>query len=144
MSKYKFSLNPRIKGIVEWQLEHYREDRRQLEDAKQALMPSPTAGYGSAAGATSGGRAQRPTESAALHLATNRYIRQLEQSCAAIERVLSHCHEIDMKLIDLVYWKREYTVEGAGMKLNLSRSSAYQRINSILGAIAVEIGYVNF
>ena len=51
--------------------------------------------------------------------------------------------ELDKKLIDLVYWKQEYTVEGAGMKIGLSRSAAYQRINKILGMIAFELGYVS-
>lgn len=142
VSKYKFSLNPRIKGIVEWQLEHYAEDKRQLEEMKRDMIPSPTASY-SLTGGVSGGDTNRTTESIAVRISTNPYIMQTERSCTAIERALSRCNETDAKLVDLVYWKQSYTVEGAGMKIGLSKSAAYQRINSILGSIALEIGYVN-
>ena len=142
MSKYKFSLNPRIKGIVEWQLEHYVEDRRQLEEIKRDMIPSPTASY-SLTGGVSGGDTNRTTENVAVGIATNPYIMQTERSCKAIERVISGCNETDIKLIDLVYWKQAYTVEGAGMKVGLSKSSAYRHANDILTDIALEIGYVN-
>ncbi|WP_312611452.1 hypothetical protein [Oscillibacter sp.] len=142
MSKYKFSLTPKIKGIVEWQLQHYNDDKRQIEQLKNDMVPSPTAGY-SLTGGVSGGGTSRTTENVAVRISTNPYIMQTERSCKAIERVLSRCNETDSKLVDLVYWRQSYTVEGAGMKIGLSKSAAYQRINSILGAIALEIGYVN-
>jgi len=142
VSKYKFSLTPKIKGIVEWQLQHYNDDKRQIEQLKNDMVPSPTAGY-SLTGGVSGGGTSRTTENVAVRISTNPYIMQTERSCKAIERVLSRCNETDSKLVDLVYWRQSYTVEGAGMKIGLSKSAAYQRINSILGAIALEIGYVN-
>ena len=39
MRAYKFDLNPRIKSYVEWQLEHYHEDKKQLEEIKGCMMP---------------------------------------------------------------------------------------------------------
>lgn len=45
LSKYKFSLNPKTKSYVEWILQHYREDKRQLEEYKQNLMPATTQNY---------------------------------------------------------------------------------------------------
>lgn len=142
MSKYKFSLNPRIKGIVEWQLEHYAEDKRQLEETKRDMIPSPTASY-SLTGGVSGGDTNRTTENVAVRIATNPYIMQTERSCTAIERVISGCNETDIKLIDLVYWKRTYTVEGAAMKCGMHTATAYRHINDVLATIALEIGYVN-
>ena len=142
MSKYKFSLTPKIKGIVEWQLQHYNDDKRQIEQLKNDMIPSPTAGY-SLAGGVSGGGTSRTTENVAVRIATNPYIMQTERSCKAIERVLSRCNETDSKLVDLVYWRQSYTVEGAGMKIGLSKSSAYRHVNDILTSIALEIGYVN-
>lgn len=143
MSKYKFALNPRIKGIVEWQLEHYREDKSQLASVKADMTPSMTASYSLTGGITNGNGVNRSTENAAIRITTNQYIRQLEQSCDAIEKVLLACQDIDIRLIELVYWRREYTVEGAGMKLHMSTATAYRHINNILSGIAVEFGYVD-
>lgn len=142
MSKYKFSLTPKIKGIVEWQLQHYNDDKRQIEQLKNDMVPSPTVGY-SLTGGVSGGETSRTTENVAVRISTNPYIMQTERSCKAIERVLERCNDTDLKLVDLVYWKQSYTVEGAGMKLNMSTATAYRHINNILSAVAAEIGYVN-
>ena len=56
--------------------------------------------------------------------------------------MLSALDEVDLKLIELVYWRREYTVEGAAMAIHISKTAAYQRINKVLGAIAYALGYV--
>ena len=140
-TRYKFDLSPSIKSTVEWQLQYYREDLRQLEEVKRDLIPSPVPGYSQTAG-VDGGDAKRTTEDIAMRMISSPYIRRLEISCDAITRVLSTLDEIDLKLIELVYWRREYTVEGAAMKIHISKTAAYQRINKILGAIAYSLGYV--
>lgn len=142
MGKYKFSLAPQIKSYVEWQLSHYHEDKRQLEQYKSALVPPITQQYSSSGGASASGDC-RKTENAAIKIATSPYILQLERSCDAIGKVLSRCEDLDKSLIELVYWRGTYTPEGAGLKLHLSRATAYRRINGILTAIALEMGYVN-
>lgn len=139
-TRYKFDLSPSIKATVEWQLQYYREDLRQLEEVKRDLIPSPVPSYSQTTGAA--GEAKRTTEDIAMRMISSPYIRRLEISCEAISRVLSNLDEIDLKLIELVYWRREYTVEGAAMKIHLSKTAAYQRINKILGAIAYSLGYV--
>lgn len=139
-TRYKFDLSPSIKATVEWQLQYYREDLRQLEEVKRDLIPSPVPSYSQTTGAA--GDTKRTTEDIAMRMISSPYIRRLEISCEAISRVLSNLDEIDLKLIELVYWRREYTVEGAAMKIHLSKTAAYQRINKILGAIAYSLGYV--
>ena len=139
-TRYKFDLSPSIKATVEWQLQYYREDLRQLEEVKRDLIPSPVPSYSQTTGAA--GEAKRTTEDIAMRMISSPYIRRLEISCEAISRVLANLDEIDLKLIELVYWRREYTVEGAAMKIHLSKTAAYQRINKILGAIAYSLGYV--
>lgn len=139
--RYKFDLSPAIKATVEWQLQYYREDLRKLETYKQDLIPSGVQGYSPTAG-VSGGNVSRSTEDIAFRLISSPYIRRLEITCEAIGRVLSKLDEVDLKLIELVYWRREYTVEGAAMKIHISKTAAYQRINKILGAIAYALGYV--
>jgi RinA family phage transcriptional activator len=140
--KYKFDLSPSIKNTVEWQLQYYQEDKRQLESMKTDLIPSTVQGYSLTAG-VDGGEAKRTTEEITMQVIGSPYIRRLELTCEAIGRALKNFDKVDMRLIELVYWKREYTVEGAGMKIGLSKSAAYQRINKILGCVAYELGYVS-
>ena len=139
--RYKFDLSPAIKSTVEWQLQYYREDLRQLETYKRDLIPSGVQGYSPTAGVNEG-EVTRKTEDIAFRLISSPYIRRLEITCEAIGRVLSKLDEVDLKLIELVYWRREYTVEGAAMKIHISKTAAYQRINKVLGAIAYALGYV--
>lgn len=139
---YKYSLNGKIKDFVEWQLSHYQDDKRELEQRKTDLIPSPTAGYSLTAG-VSGGTVHRSTEDVTLSIESNQYVRQLTQSCDAIDKVLERLPSEDIKLIELVYWKHEFTPEGAGAKLHMSRRTAYRHINNILTGIALEMGYVS-
>ena len=139
---YKYSLNGKIKDFVEWQLSHYQDDKRELEQRKTDLIPSPTAGYSLTAG-VSGGTVHRSTEDVTLSIESNQYVRQLTQSCDAIDKVLERLPPEDIKLIELVYWKHEFTPEGAGAKLHMSRRTAYRHVNNILTAVALEIGYIS-
>ena len=142
MSKfYKFDLTPQVKGFVEWQLEHYREDKRELEEYKRDAIPSATPGYSLSGGCS--GSTSRTTEDVAIRIETNVYVEQLERSCGAIERALSHFDATDMKLIDLAYWKRSHTIIGAGMAIGMSQATAYRHVNAILVLIAKEMGLVS-
>ena len=142
MSKYKFALAKEIKEFIEWQLVHYHEDKRQLEQFKADMVPSCVPRY-SLTGGTSKGSVSNPTESTAIRMATNPYILMTEIKIHAIDRTLSTLDDTDKRLIDLVYWKHLYTIAGAGMKINLSKTAAYDHVNRILGMIALEMGYVN-
>jgi len=138
----RFSLNPKIKGYIEWQLEHYHEDKKQLEQYKQDLIPSTTSNYSLTAGCSSG-TTSNPTEKTAIKLLTNTYILSTEKTIKIIDKVLNNCDETDKQLIDLVYWRRSYTVMGAGIKTHLSQRAAYKRINKVLAKIALEMGIIN-
>lgn len=140
--RYKYSLNPKIKGYVEWQLEHYAEDKKQLEQYKQSMIPSITPGYSLTGGTQSGGTSN-PTEAAGLRMATNPYIISTERSIKAIDTVLEKCDATDLKLINLVYWTQSFTVIGAGERVGLKQNGAYKRINKILTRIALEMGLIN-
>jgi len=142
LSKYKFDLSIQAKDTVEWLLERYHEDKRQLEQYKTDMIPSPTASY-SQTGGTSGGDVSNPTESIAIRIVTSPYILWTERNCKAIERVLNQLSDTDKQLIDLVYWKKTYNVIGAGKKIGLEKSDAYAHINNVLGLMALEIGIVN-
>jgi len=140
--KYKFSIPSRLKGFIEWQLEHYPEDKREIEQYKKDMVPSPTQQY-SLTGGVDGGETHRTTEDVAFRIATSQYIKHLEASCKAVEAALNGEDETSRRLVELIYWKREYTPEGAGMRIGLQKSAVYQRLNKILGRIAYEMGYVS-
>lgn len=140
MGKYKFKLDTRIKGIVEWRLSRYREDKRYLETAVERLLPSPVPSY--SVNSDGSGSAGRRTEGQALAIITSPYLMQMEHDCKAIDRAIRRFDDIDMKLIELVYWRQEYSITGAGQVVGLAKTSAYQRINVILSTIAAEMGLV--
>ena len=139
--RYKYKMSLKVKNTVEWQLSSYREDKRQLERAKTDMMPSAVQGYSLTAGVDGGG-AKRTTEEVATKIISAPYIRRLEITIDAIERAFRCFDDTDMKLIDLIYWRRGNTVEGAGMKVGLQKSATYQRVNKVLGMIALEMGYI--
>ena len=127
---------------MEWHLEHYPEDVRQLERYKAEMVPSPVQAYSPTAG-VDGGEAHRSTEDVAFRIVTSPYVQMLEITCRAIQTALDAEDDITRQIVRLVYWKREYTAEGAGMKLNLSTSAVYKRLNKLMGRIAIEMGYVS-
>ena len=140
MSRRKYALHPRIRGYVEWQLEHYHEDKRQLAEYKAAMMPSVTPNYSLAPG---GSGISNPTEQAAIRLTTSTYILSLERGISAVDRVLSQLDDNDKALINLIYWQRSYTVVGAAAKIGWSSAQAYRRLNKILCLVALEEGLIN-
>ena len=141
MGKYKFKLDARVKGIVEWRLTRYRDDKRELETAVERLMPSPTPSYPLNSGGS--GSTGRRTEEQAFKILSSPYLMQMEHDCKAIDRAMQRFDQTDMKLIELVYWRQEYSIEGAGQLIGLSKSSAYRHVNAILTAVAVEMGLVS-
>ena len=143
MAKYKFALTSAIKGFVEWQLEHYHEDKKQLEQYRRDMMPQITPSYSLASGIQNGSTSD-PTAKAGIKMATSQYIRSMEQSIEAVDRVLARCDDSDRQLIELVYWRRSHTITGAGMIAGLSQKAAYNRINKLLTLTAAEMGLIGF
>ena len=141
--RYKFTVTGKIRDFVEWQLTHYWENTKQLEQYKMDMIPSPTPSY-SLTGGGGGNSESRPSEQLVLRMVTDRYIVETTRIVESIKSVLEHTSDDDLRLIDLVYWKQTYSIEGAGMILNMSKSTAYRRVNDILTAIAVELGYIQF
>ena len=110
-------LTPRVRGFIEWELEHYHEERQQLtawEKARGTLPPA----------------------------TITPYMAQTIRVCDAIRQVLDRHDGTDRQLIRLLYWDRSHNVTGAGMVVGLSKSQAYNRVNKMLREIAQELGYV--
>lgn len=78
-----------------------------------------------------------------LQISSSAYVRQLEQTVAAIQYVIDRLDETDLRLIELVFFKGTHTVDGAAMIVNLSSRTAYRHINNVLTAVAMELGLIN-
>ena len=137
----KSILQPRIRDFVAWQLEHYPSNRSQLESIKRDLIPSPTPTYGGSEGHSN--EAHRTTEDITIQISSSAYIRQLEQTVAAIRYVVDRLDMTDLQLVELVYFKGTHTVEGAAIIVGLSRTAAFNHINKVLTAVALELGLIN-
>ena len=137
----KSILQPRIRDFVVWQLEHYPQDRQQLEEIKKDMIPSATPNYNSIGGHSN--EVSRTTEDIALQIASSVYVQRLEQTVQAIKCVIDRLDDTDAQLINLVYFKGTHTVDGAAMVANLSSRTAYRHINRVLTAVALELGLIN-
>lgn len=137
----KSILQPRIRDFVAWQLEHYQQNRQQLEEVKRDMIPSATPKYAPSGGHSN--EASRSTEDIALQITSSVYVQHLERTVKAIEAVISKLDSTDTQLISLVYFQGSYTVTGAAQIVNLSQAAAYNHINSVLTAIALELGLIN-
>ena len=137
----KSILQPRVRDFVAWQLEHYQTNRAQLESIKRDLIPSPTPTNGGSEGRSI--EAHRTTEDITIQISSSAYVRQLEQTVAAIRYVVDRLDMTDLQLVELVYFKGTHTVEGAAIIVGLSRTAAFNHINKVLTAVALELGLIN-
>ena len=138
---YKFNLAPQLKTYVEFELKHYYELQRELDEYRNDRLPPMTVATDGIT--TSGGKPGDPTADTAIRFVTDIHIKRVETNCRAIERALTGIDDTDTKLIGLVYWRSTHTVQGAACIVNISTSQAYRRLNKILCLIALEMGEIN-
>ena len=141
MAKYNFTLAPRLKDYIEWQLEYFPENKKQLEAYKDSMIPSQISQYGPHAGG-SHDTEQRPTEDITIKR-NPEYIMEQERIISAIESVLVRLGDQDMELIRLKYWSGELTPDGIALKLHMDKSTMYYRLNNVQVEIARRLGWVN-
>lgn len=137
--KYKPALKHELKEYVEWKLRAYHEDRRLLAEYANDMIPSPTPNYSATGGGHASGES-RPTENIMLKLISDQCMMRKAQTVDAIGKVLGKASAEDLRLINLVYWQNSHTITGAAMTLHMAPATAYRRVNSILCAIAFEMG----
>lgn len=136
----KYSLKPEVKNFIEWNLENYFVMCREIEEVKRDYLPAVTPSYSAM---PAGVGTSSPTEAAAMKIMTSAYLLNAERTIKAVSRVIETLDNTDKKLIELIYWKKQYNVIGAGMVVGLSKSVAYEHVNKILSAIALNLGLVN-
>lgn len=140
MAKYKFTLAPALREFIEWQIEYYPDNKRQLAIFKESMMPSQIGKYGQKTGSFDS--EQRPTEDITIRRNPD-YIMEQERIITAIESVYEHLTDQDKELIRLRYWDGKLTPEGIALTMNLGRTTLYQRLNNILVVIAKRLGYID-
>ena len=127
-----------VRVYIEGVLAFYDEDRKALRRYREEMIPSPVPNYGGTGGGHGG--ESRPAEAFGIRLADARYLREKERTLYAVERVLKQISDLDRRLVKLVYIKRTHTVSGAAMMLNMSKTMAYDHLNAVFWAIAMELG----
>lgn len=133
MSKYRHWWRP----TVERAIRQYPE----LKELKQELMKqSVTASY---SGMPRGGKAGRSTENAALRDLTTQENAIIEAVEAAFV-VISGCRDGDtvLRIVELVDFKKQYTVAGAAVSLNVSLRTATDKRTRFVDAVGKIMGYL--
>jgi len=141
VAKYKFTLTDDMRKRVEWDLKYYPEDRKQLEEMKNDMIPSAIPKYGPQQ--VGFDAEQRPTEDVAMRIVSDPYISWLSWKVNAIGPVIDRLNDTDREIIRLMYWSNGLTPEGIALKLNLGRTTVYERKNNILVELARRLGYIN-
>ena len=140
MAKYKFTLAVALRDFIEWQIEYYPDNKRELATFKESMIPSQISQYGHKTGTFDSEK--RPTEDITIRRNPT-YIMEQERIVNAIESVLNNLTEQDLELIRLRYWDGKLTPEGIALKLNIGRTTLYERLNNILVIIAKRLGYID-
>jgi len=140
MAKYKFTIAVALRDFIEWQIEYYPDNKRQLAVFKDSMIPSQITQYGQKTGSFDSEK--RPTEEITIRRNPT-YIMEQERIVNAIESVYDNLSDQDKELIRLRYWDGKLTPEGIAMKLNIGRTTFYERLNNILVIIAKRLGYID-
>lgn len=135
-------MHPRIRDFIEFQIECCPQNEKLLTDLKQSMMPRLTPNYGVSSRVS--GNISRPTEETALRIISDTYLLQLELSINAVRSVYNRLAPEDQELIKMMYWSNTtYNADGIAMKLCMSRTTVYERLNNIIVEIGRRLGFVD-
>lgn len=123
-------------GYVRRVLYEYPRMRSELDALQTPLQVSGDSGSGHGSGTN------RPAEVLALRMLPDRQEqRELEVVEAALREVrLRPDGELTIRLVQMVFWSRTYTLEGAAQKVHVSYRTARRRLNSFLYLVAENLG----
>ena len=141
IAKYNYTIDIVVRNFIEEQIEYYHENIRYIEEVKAEAIPSQISQYGPRAGSSFDSE-KRPTEDIAIRR-NPQYLIETERIVKVIGSVLEKLSDQDKELIRLKYWTAGLTPEGIALKLNLGRTTVYERLNNILVEIGRRLGYIN-
>lgn len=127
---------PRYKwwGYVKNVIRAYPGLKAQLEELQRQ---STIAAYGPVSGHSGTGR---PAEQAAMKLLPSPEQREYEAVEAAIRETKQLPDgETRLKIIEMVFWRRSHTLQGAAMQVHMSYASAKRRHNDFICLVAEKL-----
>lgn len=140
--RYKYRIDSRTRDFIELQIECLQENEKLLAEIRADMMPRMISRYDESSGVTN--YDYRPTEDAALRITSSAYIFQLELSVNAVRSVYERLSDEDKELIRMKYWSgNRYAPDAIAMKLNMARTTVYDRLNNILFEVGRKLGFVN-
>lgn len=136
------AIRKEIKAYIEAELRDYNDTLRNIAIDKQELLLE-TASFDNIGGTNY--NIGNPTQAKAMKLLTNKRIRRMEETCKAINNVISALPEEKYRLIELKYWTRPQTLtdEGIARELCCDRRTIYKWIDGIVIALGVEMGLID-
>lgn len=136
------ALKRSIRVYIESELRDYDRTKAEWELIQDDIVRGSSCGDDSGIRGTDIGNT---TQSKALRLISNKRLAQLQRTILAIERVLMNLTEDKFKLVQLKYWDhpRTLTDDGIAMELFIDKRSLYNWNNTILLALAKEMGLVD-
>ena len=131
---------PRYKwwGYVKAVLRAYPEHKRELESMKQSKLTASYEGSGYSGGVS------KPVEGIALRQLSKdaqREYEAVENALRAQERFPDA--EGRLKLLDMVFFRKTHTLQGAAVALYVSYSTAKRWHNKAIESVAVELGLLH-
>jgi hypothetical protein len=122
-------------GYVKWVIRDQPEKRRELEAMRS------TGGFASD-GTPRATEARRTTEDRALRGFTGQKAREYDAVEAAAAETRTYGNgPLRLKFVDLVFWRRSHTLEGAAMVCHISRRTAIRYHGDFIRLVAAKMGF---
>lgn len=124
---------PRYKwwGYVKWAIRDYPDKKEELAQMQRTSM---TANYNAM---PHGSEASRTTERVALRGFAGQKQREYDGVVSAIDETLTRADGVErLRLIDLIFWHKTHTLEGAAMQCNVSYATAKNWHNDFIRMVA--------
>jgi len=125
---------------IEAELYDYPQTKQAIEELKEDIIEEAPV-LDDVGGNTH--RVSNPTLSKTMRLVTNRRLARMEQTVAAIDRVLNSLDPDRRRLVELKYFEKRLANAGVAMELNISDATFYRWRNEIILLVAVELGLAN-
>ena len=127
-----------VKSCIEYELRNYGKTKRDIARIEAELIPSPTPNYN----ATGGGHtATRQTENIAMKFTAAPELDRMRKTVEAIEAAMGAATRDQRRLVELVFFKKSHSVEGAAELLHMSTATAYRRTDELICDVAARLGY---
>lgn len=134
MSKPRYKWWGYIKNVIR----AYPSLKKEYEDLHEQSVTANMSGM------PGSGSVSRGTEDIAIRELPYTRQREYEAVRRAIETMsLQPNGEIKLKIIDLVYWKRSHTLEGAGMRVGYEYKTARQINGEFIRLVAAKYGLLD-